>query len=178
MDRQRRRTPRGRLAGAAVALAAALVGAVLVGVVVAALAALAPAADAAPVDPCSVLSKATVTKMLRGAAPAGAPRSPRNGFCGWTTGEKPIPKAGASIVYLVYPTEAEAKKQFQIYAGFSGATKVSGVGDEAVMADHPGLSALTARKGALFVHLEEGGKGAAAKPLADIAKAVITKGKA
>lgn len=70
-------------------------------------------------------------------------------------------------MYLVYPTEAEAKKQFHIYAGFSGETKVS-VGDEAVMADHPGLSALTARKGALFVHLEEGGKGAAAKPLVDM----------
>lgn len=173
MDRQRRRMARGRLAGSAAALivgsATALV-AVLVG--------LAPSAEGATVDPCSVLSKATVTKMLRGSAPSGAPRSPRNGYCGWSTGEKPVAKAGASIVYLAYPTEAEAKKQFQIYAGFSGETKVSGVGDEAVVADHPGLSALTARKGTLFVHLEEGGKGASAKPLVDIAKAVITKGKA
>lgn len=90
-----------------------------------------------------------------------------------------VTRSGASIAGDVTdPTEAEAKKQFQIYAGFKGEKQVGGVGDEPVMADHAGLSALTARKGALFVHLEESGEGATAKPLVDIAKSVIAKGKA
>ena len=75
-------------------------------------------------------------------------------------------------------SEAEAKKQFQIYAGFSGATKLKGVGDEAVTSDHPRLGALTARKGALFIHIEEGGAGATSKPLVAVAKSLVSTGKA
>ena len=133
-------------------------------------------ARAEATDVCARLSAATVKALLRGGSPKRTTSRPNT--CGWGTGESPVPKAGASLVYWTYPSVAEAQKQFTAFAGFSGATKQSGIGDEAVTSEHPHLSALTARTGALFIHIEEGGSATSSKPLVAIAKSLVATGKA
>jgi hypothetical protein len=136
----------------------------------------APHARAAVADACTILSPATIKILLGGNKPDGTPTKNDTGRCGWHAGTGPVPIAGASITYTVFPSEAAAKKQYQTYASSSTAKKVTGVGDEAVVKDLPGLSSLTARKGSLYLHLEEGGKGTTSKPLPDIAKKIFATG--
>ena len=67
---------------------------------------------------------------------------------------------------------------FQLFAGLSNEKKISGVGDKAVVSDRANLAAISARKGALFLHIESLSKGPLSKPLINLAKSVFATGHA
>lgn len=133
---------------------------------------------AAAVDQCAIFSPATITKLLNGQKAVGVPTKRATGYCGWHSAGSPIPATSGSILYFVYPNEAAAKKMFQLFAGLSNEKKISGVGDKAVVSDRANLAAISARKGALFLHIESLSKGPSSKPLINLAKSVFATGHA